>query len=177
MKANDDKYGLTAAQLRASHRYNPLTGVFTLAHCRGRWPAGTIVGRLRKDGYIDIGIGKKRYMAQRLAWLYVYGEWPTDEVDHRNRIRSQNNIDNLRLGTHSQNMANNSGHKGRKSKYVGVTYRKTAGDLYWVAQIKHQGVMYYGGSFPDQESAHQARLALERVFHGEYSRTASGASQ
>lgn len=80
--------------------------------------SGEIAGTLHHSGYIHIRIGKHKYLAHRLAWLYVYGEFPKDMLDHINGIRDDNRICNLRGATHSENRRNmnvinsNSGFKG-----------------------------------------------------------------
>src|SRR6202035_4009666 len=98
---------LTAERLREFIHYDPLTGVFTwlvLPVCRGprfvgRGPnqvrVGGIAGCVSKsNGYRRIKIGGHPYCAHRLAWLYMTGTWPKDEIDHINRVRSDNRFCN-----------------------------------------------------------------------------------
>jgi len=57
----------------------------------------------KSNGYYYIGINKTIYARSRLAWFYVHGVWPKNEIDHRNRIRDDDRIENLREATHQQN--------------------------------------------------------------------------
>ena len=65
-------------------------------------PAGT----LNSDGYRAININKKIYMEHRLVWFYVTGEWPTNVIDHINRNRADNRLENLRDVSRQENSLN-----------------------------------------------------------------------
>jgi hypothetical protein len=97
---------LTVGFLRSIFSYNPETGVFTRLKARGAQRAGTVPGRLNEEGYIKIKINGKEYGAHRLAWLYVYGEWPSLFIDHINRAKADNRIQNLRDVSRSENGRN-----------------------------------------------------------------------
>lgn len=90
---------LTQAILKSLLTYDPQTGVFT----RGN----RIAGCRDSFGYWRIRIEGKLYRAHRLAWLYTYGHWPKGDIDHINRVRHDNKIENLREATRSQNNQNN----------------------------------------------------------------------
>lgn len=66
-------------------------------------------------------------MAHRLAWLYVHGEWPQREIDHKDNVRHHNWIGNLRDVSHSVNMQNQVKHlDGYQSHEVAMAlYLKT----------------------------------------------------
>ena len=53
-------------------------------------------GSLDKDGYLIIKIKGKQYKAHRLVYAYHNGEFPIMEIDHINRDRLDNRIENLR---------------------------------------------------------------------------------
>ena len=64
-------------------------------------------GTKRKEGYIVIQLNKTQYYAHRLIWTLLNGEIPNDKhIDHINRIKDDNSIDNLRLVTDRENSLN-----------------------------------------------------------------------
>jgi len=99
---------LNQEKLKEVLQYSPETGVFTWkkTRCR-RLKVGQIAGSSSGNwGYRHIFIGRYYYSAHRLAWLYVNGTWPLDEIDHINGLRDDNRILNLRSVTKAQNMQN-----------------------------------------------------------------------
>lgn len=97
---------LTQQQLKALLNYNEKTGIFTWRSKRRGVKQFSVAGTLHHSGYIHILINYKKYLAHRLAWLYVTGEMPVDQLDHINRIRNDNRICNLRACTRAENMRN-----------------------------------------------------------------------
>jgi hypothetical protein len=115
---------VTYKELHSILDYNEITGIFTWKmQVSNKIKVGNTAGILDR-GYIRIGIGGKIYYAHRLAWLYVYGEWPELLIDHIDGNKSNNAIDNLREATKSQNMQNRGVQKNNKSctKIPGVSY-------------------------------------------------------
>lgn len=157
---------LSAEGLRALLEYDPASGVFhwKIRPHRGRTLAGALAGSLNRDGYRVIMIKNRAYMAHRLAWLHVHGEWPRNEVDHANRIRSDNRIANLREATRTQNRANTTIRRNNTSGFKGVTLLKKP----WRARIKVNGKIIELGKFKTAEEAHAAYVAAAEKYHGEY---------
>lgn len=158
--------------------YDPQSGVFRWKHredramrWNSRW-AGKIAGYPIK-GHIRIQIdGKPGHYAARLAWLYVYGEWPEEQIDHRDTVRSHNWIGNLRKATNAQNMQNRTGpQRNNSSGFLGVTAHGNTGK--WRARIQSNGIQYEVGIFETPEAAAKARDAAARAIHGEFARTNS----
>jgi hypothetical protein len=58
--------------------------------------AGKIAGFTGRNGYLEIKIDGKRYRADCLAWLYIHGELPKNEISHINRKKSDNRLINLK---------------------------------------------------------------------------------
>lgn len=161
---------LTAARLRKILDYDPLTGVFRWKVRRGPIMAGVAAGTMRPNGDIRILVDGKGYYAHRLAWLYVHGRWPKEQVDHINRDRSDNSLGNLREAAHGQNRANSIKNRNNKSGYKGVCYRPNLG--LWVAQITHKKTVIYLGCFDSPQKAHVAYVGAASRLHGEFARSA-----
>ena len=97
---------LTAARARALFDYDPETGVFQNKTGRGGITVGAVAGFLGFDEYWRLQADGRTYAASRVAWLYVHGEWPPGELDHKNGQRLDNRIENLRPATRVQNIVN-----------------------------------------------------------------------
>jgi hypothetical protein len=99
---------LTQERLKEILHYDPETGMWTWIKERKYMNilVGSIAGTVKSNGYLYIGIDRKQYRASRLAFLYMTGKLPPDEVDHKNRVRLYNRWSNLRLVTHSENQQN-----------------------------------------------------------------------
>lgn len=156
---------LTAQQLREILHYEADTGVFIwkvmLAHRR---KPGEVAGNFT-HGYIEIGINNCSYRAHRLAWLHVYGEWPTGHIDHIDGNRANNAIANLRDVTNQTNAQNRHSVSQikRTSDYLGVTWNSA--NQCWMAQIKHCGKNMYLGQYSSEREAHIAYLHAKRDLH------------
>jgi hypothetical protein len=90
--------------LREVLHYDPATGKWRWLKSRGgnRGEAGT----LRKDGRHQIRLEGKCYLASRLAWLYMTGKWPTQQIDHIDRKPGNDKWTNLRSASPSENLKN-----------------------------------------------------------------------
>jgi hypothetical protein len=115
---------ITQSELKELLDYNLETGIFTwkIKPCK-KVNVGNIAGT-KKYGYIQITINFKKYYAHRLAWLYIYGEFPKNEMDHINRNKIDNRISNLRNATRSQNSWNTNVQNRNKSKYKNISLHK-----------------------------------------------------
>ena len=156
--------------------YDQATGDFVWRVRRGRSAlAGSIAGRVSKaardggGGYRWIGVDGKEYLAHRLAWLYVTGEHPENEVDHRNTIRDDNRFSNLRLADDTQNMANKSLQSNNTTGFKGVSLNKATGK--YVASIQKDGRYKYLGLHKTPEMAHAAYVSAAKQLFGEFARS------
>ena len=154
---------LTAEYLRSILDYNPDTGIFTrkvrAANCV---KVGDRAGSPNGDGYLQIMVQSRKYLAHRLAWLYVYGVWPNDQLDHINRIRTDNRRANLREVSHKQNGQNKSKPSNNTSGHPGVSWYKRISK--WQARIMHNYKLIHLGYFTDIEDAITARKAAEKLY-------------
>jgi hypothetical protein len=165
---------LTAARLKELLDYNPETGVFINRMTRGpKAVVGMEAGTLDDLGYRYITLDYDRFQASHLAWLYVHGQWPQGEMDHRDRKPGNNAIANLREAARAQNCQNGAGPRSHnKSGYRGVSWHKIANK--WIAQIVCNKVHHYLGLFDDPKEAHEAYCAASIRLHGEWSGVRNG---
>ena len=154
---------LTAEYLRSVLHYDPETGIFTwkvrTANCV---KVGDVAGCLEGEGYLHIQLQSRKHKAHRLAWLYIRGSWPTDQIDHINRIRTDNRIANLREVSNKQNHQNKSKPSNNTSGHPGVVWDKQKSK--WKAQIRHNNKLIHLGYFATIEEALSARKAAEKLY-------------
>lgn len=155
---------ISADRVREVLAYEPSTGVFRWAMARPKCSPGQIAGSLDSDGYVVIGLDGKLHRAHRLAWLWIHGTLPKCGIDHRNRNRADNRIDNLRPADKSENAQNRiEANPATSSRLLGVTYCRQTGK--WKAQIMVQGTNKSLGRFPDANAAHAAYLSAKDRMH------------
>lgn len=153
---------LTQERLKEVLDYNPETGEFYWkAQVSSRAKAGCKAGWVNSIGYRQIWVSGKPYFAHRLAWLYVYGYFPENDIDHINRIRSDNRALNLREVSRSCNLRNAGGHTGSASGVKGVS--KVGAN--WIAMIYVNGCNINLGVFTTLLGAAKARAEAEKE-HG-----------
>lgn len=116
---------LTQEELKRQLRYDPETGEFTWLITKPGVRSHKRAGKTRPNGYKLISIDYTHYYSHRLAWLYMYGVWPTGDVDHINRNPSDNRIANLREVTRSLNLRNVAARKNSTTRLKGVTLQKS----------------------------------------------------
>ena len=151
---------LTQKKLKQTMHYDPLTGEFIwIVTLCSRAIAGSVAGTLNY-GYIQIMISGKKYLAHRLAWLYVYGYFPEYEIDHKDRDKSNNKINNLRHATRQCNARNIGLRKDNSSGIKGVCWHKQHDK--WRVQIKVNNKHRHLGNFTDFTEAVCHRLAAEQ---------------
>ena len=136
--------------------YDPSSGLFKRIGNRG----GS--GYLSKSGYIKLSILSYPFLAHRLAWLYVYGNFPKNQIDHINQCRSDNRIENLREVTNKDNMKNSTKRIDNKSGQVGVSWHKNR--LKWRAFITVDGKQISLGYYLQYHEAVNARKLAEVAY-------------
>jgi hypothetical protein len=155
---------LTAKRCREVFYYDGHRGVLILRiRTSVSTPAGTVVGNGHDRGYLRTRLDGVTYRVHRLVWLWVYGEWPTGEIDHINGIRNDNRITNLRSVTRNVNNQNlkKAQRNNRSSGLLGAYKKKNR----WQAQIMINGVGTTLGTFDTPEEAHAAYLQAKRLHH------------
>ena len=138
--------------VKSLYAYDPATGTFTWRVDSGNRKAGSPAGGLceGRTKNIMLRISGELFSASRLAWYMHTGEDPGEmHVDHINRDRTDNRIENLRLTTHRANQYN--------SKSLGVSLNKRNGK--WRSTIYRMGKQLHLGEFECPLLAGMAYLA------------------
>lgn len=139
------------------------TGDFTwLTKRKGVRFVGQVAGTKLKSGYLQIRYDGNFYLAHRLAFLFVTGEFPHKNVDHINGVPHDNRFFNLRDVSQSQNLKNMKRYKTNKSGTSGVHFCKS--DKVWLAYVFDKGKQYNLGRFKCFTAALIARKRAEPDF-------------
>ena len=145
-----------------------------LDHIRARFTYDPITGYLYRDGQKVGYRGEKDYLrieitpisnvhytrqVHQVCWYLAYGSWPDKPIDHIDGVRSNNQLNNLRLATHTQN--NHNGRKittrnGKKvsSQYKGVHWLTRSS--MWEATFIANGKKQHLGLYATEEAAARA---------------------
>ena len=114
---------------------------------------GTQAKSLDTKGYVTVCVKGKQYKGHRVAWYLYYGSWPTGVIDHINRDKSDNRIENLRDVTPSVNNLN------RDLGASGEHYITKYNDQWRVRKPR-------GGVFCTVDTLNEAKV-LKRAFYKE----------
>ena len=156
---------LTAARLREVLNFDPETGIFTWRFKPNRCiRIGDVAGGKQIQGYWKISVDRRAYFAHRLAWLYIHGTWPVDQIDHIDCQKDNNRIANLREAGGVFNSQNQrKAHKNNISGLLGAHW--SAQEKKWRTAIMVDGKLIHLGYFPAAEEAHAAYVAAKRKRH------------
>ena len=149
---------ITQERLKEVLDYNPETGAFM-------WKAtnshdGSEAGGYNAAGYVKIKIDQMMYFAHRLAILYTDGYMPEGEVDHINRIKSDNRRKNLREASRQCQVRNCGMRRDNTSGIKGVSWHKPTSK--WRAKITVDGQQKFLGHFDSIIKAAYTRYAAEQ---------------
>ena len=156
---------ITQARLKQYLSYDPETGIFIRKEPTKGTRVGSVIGskRSKKDNdYIATSIDGEKCYLHRLAFLYMTGSFPKNNVDHINGDKTDNRFANLREATVSQNGMNRPKQSNNKSGYKGVCWEASRNK--WKAQIKSRFIGYYDTA---EEAFKSYTKEAERIF-GEY---------
>jgi hypothetical protein len=154
---------LTQERVRYLFTYDEKNGLLLRNLKRGKGLPGKPSLCKDKDGYHVVGIDNKNYRTHRVIWLYVYGEFPEGYLDHINRIRTDNRIENLREVSYAQNRENVDANHNNRSGLKGVWLHKQTKK--WCASIGHKVKNIHLGSFVSIDDAYESYKKAASVYH------------
>ena len=147
---------VTQEELKCRLNYNQGSGKFF-------WLVDdSIAGYVCGTGYVSITLNGRSYRADRLAWLYVHGHMPKNQIDHINGIRSDNRIINLRDVTGAENCKNSKIASNNTSGFKGVEWIPSRNK--WRALITSKGKKINVGSHSCKIDAVAAVMKARREY-------------
>lgn len=150
---------LTQDRLKEILDYDPVTGIFTWNTSRKKCTKGKQAGCIRPDGYRTIKVDGIACFASRLAWLFMEGYSPENQMDHINRIRADERWVNLRHVSSQCNNRNSSNPKNNTSGVAGVSWFNVSNS--WRSRIGIDKKSMHLGLFKTLREAVQARWKAE----------------
>ena len=116
---------LTQKRVLGLFVYIGITGqLFNLKDRAYNAKKGDIAGDINCTGYRRVNVDGKRYLAHRLIWLYLYGEWPNGQIDHIDGDKLNNRPANLQVVSAQGNSRNSKRYYNNKSGVTGVMIDK-----------------------------------------------------
>lgn len=148
---------ITYDELHKRFTYNPDTGLLI------NKKTNELIGKLTNQGYIRTSINNKAYAVHHIVYCMYYGYFPLCEIDHINRIKSDNRIENLRDVSRSCNARNRGNNKKNKFGVKGVQW--ITSDDRWKATIGIANKNISVGNFRFFINAVKARAYAEKIFN------------
>lgn len=177
---------ISAADARAMLDYNAETGKLfwklrPLAYFKDeraqkiwntRYAGSEAFTHVHARGYLCGVVCYRSYLAHRVVWLMCTGDWPNQQIDHINGVRSDNRFENLRDVSAAENMKNLTLQSRNRSGVPGVNWCPR--QQKWRVYITTNRVMKSLGFFDDFDLAVAKRRAaeIENGFHPNHGRAA-----
>ena len=128
---------------------------------------GKKAGTLHHTGYTQICVNRKLHNAHRLVFMIYHG-WLPEVIDHIDGNRANNNIDNLRPASWSQNLQNMKLRPTNKSGCKNVSWCKRKRK--WAVQLSIHGKQTNLGRYDDLEFAELVATEARAKYHGAFAR-------
>jgi len=136
--------------------YNEDTGELIRRINSGKERVGDSAGSPSTKKYYRVYVAGKYYPRSHLVWVYHTGSLPTNYLDHVDRDRQNDRIENLQEVTYLENCRNKTRNSNNKSGMSGVSWHKKASK--WRAFITIDAKQVHLGLFIDLKAAIDARL-------------------
>ena len=165
---------LTQEEVRRLLDYDPETGELRWKEWKKGRKMDVAVGAT-SYGYLVIRINGRLYRNHRVIWLWYYGYFPENEIDHINRVKSDNRLSNLREVSHTCNSRNCGMDPRNKTGVRGVSWIEKKGK--WQVSIKAANKFRDLGRYEALTEAVAHRLAAEQCLNWEGCDSSSSAYQ
>lgn len=162
---------ISVTKVRKELTYNPETGLFVRNErspcdftpngqlsseslCKSyntRYANKPAITAKNRGGYLIGRVCGRNVFAHRIAWAYMTGAWPEEDIDHINGDRSDNRFENLREVSRTENLKNRGLCKRNKSGEIGIYWGADRGK--WRVELMNIKI----GSFDTKEEAIKAR--------------------
>jgi len=174
-KINAKQRAASGARLKPDDRIEPskLHGIFHYDAVSGNllWKAhsrhNSVAGSFTDDGRFIIRIRNKKYRRSHVVFAMHNGRWPKEQIDHINRVRNDDRIENLREATHAEN-SRNKVHRKSPAGLKGVTIINRGRYLSSITLNKKTIRL---GMFDTAQEAHEAYVRAAKELHGEFACT------
>jgi len=151
---------LTQERLKKLLYYDPETGVWTrLISLSPNTKVGEKLYCSEKSDYLHIQIDGKIYKSSRLAFFYMTGSFPINDIDHKNRNTKDDKWCNLREATTSQNCMNRGLRKDNSSGVTGVSWVEKSQK--WRVRVTLNGKSFHLGCYEKFSEAVKVRKMAE----------------
>ena len=151
---------ITHGRVREAYEYHKNGTLVWKIDLPKRKRRGKVAGYQNGLGYTILYVDGTLYLAHRIIWMWHKGYLPEHGIDHINRNRSDNRIENLREVSQSCNSRNTGNNTNNTSGVKGVQWHKPT--RMWCARIKTLYKDKHLGYYHEFDEAVLARLAAEQ---------------
>lgn len=159
---SDKELAVSADDLRAELSYDPETGALMWKEWKRGRKLSLVAGYIAPNGYGMLKFGPKYFSSHRVIWCMVHGKWPAALIDHKNGVKHDNRLSNLREATFAINSQNYQRASPRNKLGVMGVYKQ--GNRFR-AQITVDNRTRRIGLFSTAEMAYQAYVQAKRKYH------------